>query len=180
MKGVINKGIQELIEGRFGADAWAEIKSRAQCAEPFFAISEDYPDELTVALAGAASETLGIPVDTLLVEFGKFWVPNTGRDSYPTFYQLAGKTAREFLLNMNRVHEQVTRNAPSATPPVFTYEEVPDGTLCMHYHSQRGLCPVLRGLILGVGELFEEPLEVVETACAREGAPHCVMEVRFQ
>jgi hypothetical protein len=36
MKGVINKGIQELIEAEFGAEAWGRIKEMAKCEEPFF------------------------------------------------------------------------------------------------------------------------------------------------
>jgi predicted hydrocarbon binding protein len=179
MKGVINRGFQELVESRFGEEAWQKIRSRAGCEELVFSISNDYPDDLTVALLEAAVEILELPADTLLEEFGKYWVPHTGRASYPTLYQLAGRNARDFLLNMNRVHEQVTRNVPNASPPRFSFTELPDGALRMHYHSRRGLCPALRGLILGVGELFGEPLEVVETDCSRHGAPQCTMEVRF-
>lgn len=179
MKGVINKGIQELVQARFGAEAWEQIKARAGCEEPFFAVSEDYPDELTLALVQAAAEVSGLPTETLLVEFGKFWVSHTGKESYPTFFRLAGSSPRQFLLNMDRVHEQATRNIRNAAPPRFTYEEWPDGRLWMHYHSERGLCAVLRGLILGVGIYFNQELQVREIACRHQGAPHCTMEVIF-
>jgi len=179
MKGVINKGIQELVEAQFGAEAWEQIKTRAGCEEPFFAASEDYPDELTLALVQAASEVSGLPAETLLVEFGKFWVPHTGKESYPTFFRLAGSSPRQFLLNMDRVHQQVTRNVRHAAPPRFTYEDLPDGRLLMHYHSKRGLCAVLRGLILGVGIYFDQELQVREIACQHQGASHCTMEVIF-
>jgi len=49
----------------------------------------------------------------------------------------------------------------------------------MHYRSKRRLCPVLRGLIEGVGMLFDEKLTVRETACVGTGADHCIMEVTF-
>ena len=179
MKGVINKGIQELVEARFGAEAWEQVKARAGCEEPFFAVSEDYPDEMTLALAQAAAEVSGWPTETVLVEFGKFWVPHTGRETYPTFFQLAGSSPREFLLNMDRVHEQVTRSMLNAVPPRFSYKELPDGRLLMHYHSQRGLCAVLRGLILGVGLFFHQELQVRERACSHQGSPHCTMEIIF-
>lgn len=179
MKGVINKGIQELVAAKFGAEAWDKIKEMSKCEEPFFSTSEDYPDQMTLDLANAASEVSGLPLETVLVEFGKFWVSKTGFESYPTFFKLAGKTAREFLLNLNKVHNQVTKNIRNARPPSFEYEELPDGRLLMHYRSDRRLCAVMRGLILGVGIHFDEELQVKETSCMNNGDPQCTMEVSF-
>jgi predicted hydrocarbon binding protein len=179
MKGVINKGIQELVEAKFGAEAWGKIKEMAKCEEPFFSTSEDYPDQMTMDLAHAASEVSGLPMETVLVEFGKFWVSKTGFKSYPTFFKLAGKTAREFLLNLNKVHNQVTKNIRNARPPSFEYEELPDGRLLMHYRSDRRLCAVMRGLILGVGIHFDEELQLKETSCMNNGDPQCTMQISF-
>lgn len=179
MKGVINKGIQELVEAKFGAEAWATIKEMAKCEEPFFSISEDYPDQKILDLANAASEVSGLSLETVLVEFGKFWISNTGLESYPTFFKLAGKTAREFLLNMNAVHKQVTKNIRNARPPSFEYEELLDGRLLMHYRSDRRLCAVMRGLILGVGIHFDEELQSKKIACMNNGDPQCTMEISF-
>lgn len=179
MKGVINKGIQELVETKFGSEQWEKIKSLAGCDEPFFSISEDYPDKMTIDLVNSASEVLGIPLETVMVEFGKFWVLNTGKTSYPTYFKFVGLSPREFLLNMNRVHRQVTRSIPNAKPPSLLYEELPDGRLLIHYKSERLLCPVLYGLILGVGLYFEQELKVTETSCMKKGDSQCTMEITF-
>lgn len=179
MKGIINKGFQEFIETQFGSEKWEEIKSRAGCEEPFFAISLDYPDEMTMALVKSSSEVLGLDPVEAMVEYGKFVVPNTLKKYYPTYFALAGKSPREFLLNMNRVHETVTRSVPNARPPHLDYEELPDGRLLIHYRSERRLCPVLRGLILGVGILFNQELQVREIACMLKGDPQCAFEVIF-
>ena len=58
MKGVINKGIQELVEERFGVDTWDEIRSAAGCDEPSFSPSLDYPDQMTADLVMAAARYL--------------------------------------------------------------------------------------------------------------------------
>lgn len=179
MKGVINKGVQELVETKFGAEAWDNVKELANCEEPFFSISEDYPDKMTLDLIKAASEVSGLSAETVMLEFGKFWVPNTGAKSYPTFFKLAGKTAREFLLNLNTVHKKVTKSIPNTKPPRFKYEELPDGRLLMHYQSERGLNTVLRGLILGVGIYFDEELQVKEITNMNNGVTQCTMEVTF-
>ncbi len=178
MKGAINKGIQEFVETTAGVDAWNDIKEQAGCDEPFFAAGLDYDDELTLRLVQAAAEVTGLPIETVLVEFGKYWIPHTGRTSYPALFELL-HGARECLLAMNRVHELVTRTTPNATPPQFEFDELPNGRLLMHYHSERRLCKVLIGLIHGVGELFDEELTVREVACFHDGSDHCVMEVEF-
>ncbi len=179
MKGIINKGIQELVETRFGTEAWEKVKSLAKCAEPFFSASEYYPDQMTLDLANAASEVSGLSLENVLIEFGKFWISNTGAAAYPTFYKLVGNNSHDFLLNMDGVHSKVTESITKATPPHFEYEELPDGRLLMHYESKRKLCKVLYGLILGVGIYFKEKLSVKEITCMYNGDRRCTMEVTF-
>jgi len=179
MKGVINRGVQELVLAAFGQEAWESIKAQARCPEPFFSVSRDYPDDMTLALVHAISMQTKLSPDEVLVEFGKHWLTQTATAVYPHFVQLAGSTAREFLLNMDSVHRHATNSIPHAHPPSFEYEELPNGKLRMRYRSQRQLCPALYGLILGVGIHFGETLEVRETDCIRQGAEACVMEVSF-
>lgn len=179
MKGIINKGIQELVKTKFGAEAWEKVKSLAGCEEPFFAVSLDYPDKMTLALVKAASEVTGLPTETVMLEYGKFMVPNTLKKNYPTYFALGGSSPKEFLLNMDRVHELATKSVSNPVPPRFDYEELPDGRLLMHYNSKRGLCTVLYGLILGIGVFFSQELQVREIACIHKGNPQCTMEITF-
>ena len=179
MKGIINKGIQELVETKFGAESWEKVKSLAGCDEPFFAIINDYPDDMTMALVKAASEVAGLPQEAIMVEYGKFIVPNTLKEQYPSYFKLAGSSPREFLLNMDRVHKHVTRSVSKGLPPRFEYEDLPDGRLQMKYKSKRKLCAVLHGLILGVGILFGQELQVQEISCMNKGNHECVMEITF-
>jgi hypothetical protein len=179
MKGVINKGIQELVENRFGEGAWEAICEEAGCDEPSFSPSSDYPDEMTMGLIAAAAKHANLSTDEVMMEFGKHWVPNTGKKSYPTLFALAGNNARDFLARMDRVHAQATLSIPGFRPPKLTPEDLPDGGLAIHYTSERKLCPVLHGLILGVGIYFGETLSVTQTRCTRNGDPECVFEVRF-
>lgn len=136
MKGIINLGIQELIVEKFGAETWEKVKSLAGCDESYFAISNDYPDETTVALVKAASEVSGLSMETVMIEYGKFVVPNTLKEQYPTYFRLVGNSPREFLLNMDRIHEHVTRSIMMSAPPRFEYEQLPDGRLLMKYKSK--------------------------------------------
>ncbi len=179
MKGIINKGIQEFVISEYGDDLWELVKEEAECREPFFIISEDYPDESTLALVHAISENTERTPEEVMRAFGKFWVLNTGKDTYHTYYQLAGRSPKEFLLNLNAVHAHVTRKTVNAHPPQFDCEERPDGSLIIKYRSERRLCQILYGLIQGVGALFEQELEIREVSCMHRGNTSCVMEISF-
>ena len=179
MKGILNKGVEELVIAQMGHATWNEVRTKAGCTESYFANGLDYPDELTVNLIKAAAEVKGISIAQMMEEYGKFMVPNTLKQSYQSLFERAGTTAREFLMSMDRIHRQATESIPNAKPPRFSLIPWPNGKLLMHYHSDRGLCPVLKGLILGVGVRFQTKLEVHETACTKEGAPHCTMEITF-
>ena len=179
MKGVINKGIQELVETQFGEETWESIRREANCDEPAFSPALDYPDQLTLDLVTAASRQLNLSAEDVMIEFGKYWAPNTGKECYPALFAMAGSNVKQFLQNVDRVHRQVTASIVGARPPVLATEVLPDGRLAIHYRSERKLCPVVHGLILGVGVHFDQELSVVEKHCSRNGDEECVFEVTF-
>jgi hypothetical protein len=45
------------------------------------------------------------------------------------------------------------------------------------YQSGRRLCPVAKGLVLGVGDHYDEPLSVTENRCMHERADVCELVV---
>jgi hypothetical protein len=179
MKGVINKGIKEMIENNYGVEKWEEVRKRAGCEEAFFSATDDYPDHLTMRLFRSACETLSMPVEEVMIEFGKFWINETGKKTYPQIFQIAGKDARSFLRNMDRIHLQATRSIPDAAPPHFEYEDLPDGRLAMHYFGRQEMVPMLKGLILGVGMYFKQEIGIEERHDMKDGAT-CTIAVSFK
>ncbi len=179
MKGVINKGIQELVERRFGTSAWEAVRREAGCEEPSFSPGLDYPDEMTFDLVAAAANRTGQSTDDILVEFGEHWITHTVRETYPTLFALAGNNPRAFLRNANHVHAWVTLSIADAHPPKLTAEDLPDGALAVHYTSERNLCPAVHGLIRGIGTHSGQALRVEETSCTRRGDLECIFVVRF-
>jgi len=49
---------------------------------------------------------------------------------------------------------------PDALTPDFTYEDLPGGGLRLGYRSHRPLSALAEGLILGVGDRFDETLDI--------------------
>ena len=66
-----------------------------------------------------------------------------------------------------------------ASPPNFTYERPAPDQLIMHYHSKRQLCHLMEGLLEGVAEHFQVPIEYKQTSCTHRGDQNCVFWLQF-
>ncbi len=177
MKGIINKGIQEFVEDTFGSLEWDSIKKYCNCEEFFFAASKDYPDKITLELLSATASITQMPQDELMEKFGRFFMQNTGLKTYSFYYELAGKNPREFLLNMEKLFQHVTNNIGNNNLLRFQYNELPEGKLSIHYNSERKLCPILKGLLLGIGSYLDQKLEINESSCMLLGDNECAIEI---
>jgi len=164
MKGVIVQCLEELVCRGFGTDKWREALVRAGLDEKarFIAV-QDVADGEALKLVGAVCEVLGITLPQAADAFGAHWVNEFAPRIYGPFYRQA-KSAREFLLNMDRVHAETTRSIANARPPRFEYEWDGDRTLFMTYRSHRKLVDFLAGLARGVGTYFKEDLRVTKVS----------------
>ncbi len=143
--------------------------------------SRVYSDELLLAGVGAASRLTRESVDTLLHEYGRYFMTN-GLVSRLCAYLLNDiHSARELLLAMSNAHKQMSYAEESVKPPLFGYAAMPGEAngLYLTYDSPRQLCPLLIGAIEGAAERYGEQAQVFEQTCMRHGAPACTFAIRF-
>ena len=143
--------------------------------------SRVYSDELLLAGVGAASRLTRASADTLLHEYGRFFIMN-GLTSRLCAYLLNDiHSARELLLAMSKAHEQMANAEEGVTPPLFGYAAMPNepNGLYLTYDSPRKLCPLLIGSVEGAAERYGEQAQVFEQTCMRQGAPACTFAIRF-
>ncbi|MBI1836757.1 MAG: heme NO-binding domain-containing protein [Flavobacteriia bacterium] len=156
MYGIVNKAIQELVTENFGEMTWLEIKKKAGINDDFFLSNESYPDGETFKLVVAASETLKITPNEVLIAFGEHWVLKTGGKHYGALMQSGGNNFKDFFINLPNFHSRVMLIYPSITPPEFKIIDKGGNHLELHYYSQRsGLQYFVYGLIQGLGKMFE-------------------------
>lgn len=180
MYGMVNKAVEDLVRTNHGDEVWQRIKDRAGIDVDVFVSTEGYPDELTYALVGAASEVLGAPAADILEAFGVHWVLHTAPDGYGAILDAAGKTLPEFLMNLNQMHTRVGMIFPELKPPRFECGEVTDRSMLLHHHTFRpGLGPMVKGLVLGLGKRFETPVRVEQVQDREKGADHDVFRVTW-
>ncbi|OWZ84942.1 heme NO-binding domain-containing protein [Natranaerobius trueperi] len=79
---------------------------------------------------------------------------------FPSYF--AQNSAKEFLMMMDEVHRQLTKMIKGANPPGLKSEELAPNTIKLRYVSHRGLFDYFLGLVEGVGDLFNEKIELEE------------------
>jgi hypothetical protein len=164
MQGLIFVTWEKYLTDRFGStflNLYRETIGETSATVPL--TSRVYQDELLLTGVGAASQLSHFPVDTLLREYGRYFLIN-GLTSHLCAYLLAQvHSGRDLLLMMRQAHAQM-RNIPDGlTPPVFRYEilaNAPQG-LTLIYDNHRKLCSVLFGAIEGAAERFGEKAQIV-------------------
>ena len=82
MYGLINNSLKSMIVAKFGEEQWQGVLKASGVPEDSFLTMRSYDDSVTYALAGAASEVLGAPLEACLEMFGEYWVLETATKSY--------------------------------------------------------------------------------------------------
>ena len=178
MYGLINRAICALVTREFGEDAWTKISEAAGYGGVEFAGMDTYPDEVTYALVGAASETLDIPADQLLYTFGTFWTSYASEAGYLELLDMTGDSFEEFVSQLDDLHARIALIFPDLQPPSFEFEELSTGHGLLHYYTERpGLAPMVRGLLESLADRFSITVDI-QLRDDQEGGGHDVFELR--
>jgi hypothetical protein len=139
-----------------------------------------YDDATLLAGVGAASKISGLSADTLLREYGRYFIIN-GLTSHLCTYVLSQvHSGRDLLLTMRDVHARLRRTEEGLTPPLFNYElSSHPNEVVLLYDSPRKVCDVLWGAIEGAAERYGEHVHIVEETCMKQGASFCRLIARF-
>jgi hypothetical protein len=183
MYGLVNKAIEDMVCSQFDEDTWETIKEKANVEDiDYFMSMESYPDDMTHKLVRAACEVLNMSSQDILRAFGKYWVTYTASEGYGEMMDSAGDNLPEFLKNLDNLHARVGLSFPQLRPPEFECtEEAEKEEMELHYRSTReGLAPMVVGLVEGLGERFNTPVDVEHTQQREEGADHDSFSIKYQ
>jgi Haem-NO-binding len=180
MYGLVNRAIEQMVCQGHGEETWEKIKLAAGVDVDVFIGNEGYDDAITYQLVGAASAILEVPADQILEGFGRHWILRTAKEGYGYLLDAAGHNLPTFLCNLPTFHTRVKLLYPDLRPPLFECDEVAATSLRFHYRSSRdGLAPFVRGLLLGLGELFKISVTVQQLAAKAEGDDHDIFRVNW-
>lgn len=164
MYGLVNQAVVDLIKRDFGPERCAAVLAKAGISDTRFLAGKGYDDALTYAMIGAASEILEQPAETLLHEFGRFWVLETASKKYADLMDAAGDSFPAFLESLPDLHSRILLILPGLEPPEFSITERGEKRLQLVYRSHReGLQPFVIGLLHGLGERFKTTVHVTHS-----------------
>lgn len=162
MKGVIAKCLGDLVKEKFGKDKWEDALERSGLdRDSVFLATEDVDDIAVLKVVDSVCKVLNISLTQAADAFGDYWVCVFAPKIYASYYR-GVNSAKEFLLNMDKVHVNTTETINNAQPPRFEYEWKDNKTLIMKYKSKRDLIDFMVGLIKGVGKHYKEDLKVTK------------------
>jgi len=180
MYGIVNKAIEDLVIANFGEEKWEAIKDRIGIDIDFFISSEPYDDDVTFKLAVAVSEEMNMTVGDVLIAFGEWWVIKTTSEKYTGLMQSGGNNLKEFLLNLPNFHNRVMLIYPKLTPPEFKVTDEAENSIQLHYFSKReGLQEFVRGLIQGLGKMYNTPVTIELLQTRNEGSTHEIFKISW-
>ena len=178
MYGIVNKAIEDLVIANFGEDKWNAIKEKSGVDIDFFISNEPYDDEITFNLAKATSDIVGISLSEVFQAFGEWWVLKIGKEKYGGLMMAGGKNLKEFLINLPVFHSRIMMIYPKLTPPEFRITDIEENGLQVHYFSKReGLREFVRGLLVGLGKMYNVPVQVFLLQSRDEGDSHEIFKL---
>jgi predicted hydrocarbon binding protein len=175
MHGMIFNQLRNYAQAQMGEHGWDTLLREAGLPARMYLAFQSYPDEDAVALVLTASRLSGRPVRFLLEDFGEFVAPALLK-TYRAFIQ-PDWTILDVVEHAERIHERVRRD-PNATPPKLECQRLDSLTTRVVYASPRKLCGVGIGFVRGLAKAMGQPVDVQETQCMHDGAPHCVFIVK--
>jgi predicted hydrocarbon binding protein len=168
MHGLIFAGFSNFIHARY-PDLAASIWE----SEPRYDVAEAYSDDDFTRILTRAIELTGDGSREILLEFGRFAAQATFYELYPAYYDELDST-QQFLLGIEtRIHELVRATVRGTAPPRLQVSPLGEG-VSISYTSERGLCDLLEGLVLGAAAHYKETYAIDQVLCMHRGDPACV------
>ncbi|KAK7488573.1 hypothetical protein BaRGS_00020190 [Batillaria attramentaria] len=186
--GQIHVVFKEMVLEKYGEDVWNKVLDKAKMdGEKDFLQFKNYPDPCFVGLIAAIIHCVGETKDTVLEEFGYFFIKYCLSFGYDNMLRTLGGDIVSFVQNLDSLHSLLSLTYKGINPPSFRCEETESGELLLHYYSCRaGLSPLAVGLIRAAGkEIFNHTVELKRLTTVREDLgedkfqEHTVFNVRF-
>lgn len=162
MKGTIVKAAEKLVISQFGVEVWEKVLVNAGLdADHFFLIRDDVEDELVMKIITSISVVGNLTMEQVLEAYAKYWIHTYTPEVYPSF---KFDTAKDFIMNIQPIHDVMTENVPNANPPHFVHEWKGEKELLMTYTSTRGLIDLVVLMMKEIGVKYNVELDVTKVS----------------
>ncbi|NSY32519.1 hypothetical protein DS891_02705 [Pseudoalteromonas sp. JC28] len=173
MRGVIFRGLEELVVEAIGMQTWDELLEAHAPEGRVYVSPTSYPDAELFALAQGVADKLNKPLTDVLAIFGQSLFgflaeKHKGISSKFTSFE-------ELVLSIDSViHMEVKKLYDEPNLPSIAAIVKDDKTIVLEYCSNRKLCFCAEGLLYGAAQFYSRKLKIEHPQCMHSGAKHCV------
>ena len=179
MYGLIFEVLEEFVVDEFGLKVWHRIKEKAgyKRKDNGYLRRAFYEDQELVDLITAASSILKVSFNDIIEGYGRYFIIHAFQNGYGELLKCQGSTLRQWLSNLNAMHDYVKRSFPGDKfiAPVFwceDCEDCEDGAILLHYYSMRGtiFVPLVVGIVEELASYrFDMKVKLKQLALQGEG-----------
>lgn len=175
VKGLLFDVVREVVAELLGEDEWDRAVESAGFEGSYTSLG-NYPDDEMYALVVLLAESAGLSVDETLRTVGIHgWRYLEQRQ--PEL--VAGVDDIGTLLHsLNHVvHTEVRKLYPDSLVPLFGITDDGPGHWLVTYESERRMCRLAEGLLLGFAESRGITTAITHVSCINHGDDSCVLDV---
>jgi hypothetical protein len=159
MRGIIFTELYELIEDKFGFELLDDIILELNLPnDGAYSATGNYPFSELLSIVLKLHEHTKIPIETLLEVYGEYLFKRL-LELHPEF--AITENVLEFLDNVeNYIHIEVKKLYPDAELPKFKIVSKDENSFKFYYISSKKLHHLAKGLIQGLSNYYNQPLEI--------------------
>lgn len=178
MHGIIFLAFEDFLTSRLGGDAWGQALAKAGQDNSEFSPEQLYPDDHAMALFAAGAEMMHLSKNAMLFSFGNHLAPGLVEMGRSTGIVAEHWKTMDILEHLNsEIHSSFASfQGASQVPDIRTYR-LKHNEVAIAYVSKRRLCPLLKGILQGMAEIFHEPVVFKEPVCMLNHGPLCRLSV---
>lgn len=163
---------------KFGEDAWDNALKESGLGPRVYTASGEYPDEEIFVLLSAFSKIKGVPVSTVLEDFGEFWAEGLLK-VYGPFVNPDWKLLDLIENTESLIEKSVRSRRDKEEAPGMKVSRKGSDEIIISYFDPRKMCGLVKGLAKGFAKHYDEKVQVTETSCMLKGDPVCEISVKL-
>jgi hypothetical protein len=180
VNGVFHRGIKEFVIERYGRDVWDDAREAAGIERQVYLPVDTRPDAEFISLVETVPGQVDESPFELLEEFGRFLTERLV-DTYGARVIDDDWGSMDLLAGVERaIHEPLRSHNAELNPPKLAVSRDEHDQVTLLYESPRRLCPIAKGIALGVGDYFDDDLAISEERCMHRGDQQCEIVVTRQ
>jgi hypothetical protein len=162
---------------RYVGEVFPDLAAEINLGRPSYQTTRAYDDSELAGLVERTCELTGRSRRETLRSFGAFTAEHVFTKLYPDYFAASGSTRTLLLSIEERIHELVRATIPGAHPPRLHVRPFGRSGAMISYTSERRLCDLLEGLVLGTASHFGERVAVEHVQCMERGDVGCAVLV---